>query len=329
MIELKSDELIFSFPKVHPEAVLRIRFLRTLRIPDDSETYFLPPGLGRFPLRHVDDFRDRVPPSWIEYGGVMLPMYQSEALWLKFDGDYPFLIKVGTGKINAVSGKLWTNRINRVSQNYLVAPDQPWLDGYCVGKGAIRQFVAMPLGRGYTAEEQITGKAERGGMQLLALPMKGSAYDAYQRNRFESEYYVDTVTDCQLESVGLGIAPGGRMKQEIYADPYQFEDWDLKHKSRCFVHIVNSNSWKTITGEYQPTIPLCAATYNQHNLPWFDYYNEDFDALDGAKALQHLKSIATMCSEKDHDILPENASFNMRHVIKIKGSRRRVREGEF
>lgn len=32
--------------------------------------------------------------------------------------------------------------------HYLVAPDQPWLDGFCVQKGLIRQFVAMPLGQG-------------------------------------------------------------------------------------------------------------------------------------------------------------------------------------
>ena len=47
-----------------------IRFQRTLRIPDDDRTYPLPPGLGRFPLRHVDDFADRVPETWLERGGV-------------------------------------------------------------------------------------------------------------------------------------------------------------------------------------------------------------------------------------------------------------------
>jgi hypothetical protein len=31
----------------------------------------------------------------------------------------------------------------------VVLPEQPWLDGYCVEKGYIRQFVAMPLGEGY------------------------------------------------------------------------------------------------------------------------------------------------------------------------------------
>ena len=61
MIELKNDTLKFSFPEVHPEARLEIDFQRTLRIPDDGDTYPLPPGLGRFPLRHVDDHAANVP----------------------------------------------------------------------------------------------------------------------------------------------------------------------------------------------------------------------------------------------------------------------------
>ena len=56
MIELIHDQLVFSFPDLHPHAKLRLDFQRTLRIPDDGRDYALPPGLGRFPLRHIDDF---------------------------------------------------------------------------------------------------------------------------------------------------------------------------------------------------------------------------------------------------------------------------------
>jgi hypothetical protein len=79
MIELKHNQLRFSFPEVHPKASMTIDFQRTLRIPDDDRTYPLPPGLGSFPLRHVDDHADRVPETWKRHGGVMLPMYQRRA----------------------------------------------------------------------------------------------------------------------------------------------------------------------------------------------------------------------------------------------------------
>ena len=185
MIELKNDALVFSFPKVHESAGFRLEFQRTLRIPDNSETYSLPPGLGAVPLRHVDDFAGKVPPPWVQHGGVMLPMYQAEAMWLNFDShydpkrgvEYPIALKIATGKVNAISGQAWRDGLHRRPQDYVVIPEQPWLDGYCVEKGVIRQFVAMPLGKGYTAEEQITGKAEHGGLQLMAFPMKRSEYE--------------------------------------------------------------------------------------------------------------------------------------------------------
>ena len=72
MIELRSDQLVFSFPEVHSDARLVVELQRTLRIPDDGKDYSLPPGLGSFPMRHVDDHADRAPKAWLEHGGVML-----------------------------------------------------------------------------------------------------------------------------------------------------------------------------------------------------------------------------------------------------------------
>ena len=178
MITLKNDNLEFRFPEVHRDARCTIEFQRTLRIPDDDRDYPLPPGLGRFPLRHIDDFARRLPERWRRRGGVIMPMHQAEAMWIAFGGhfDYPFAVKIATGKICAVSGNPWVNHLNEDPQDYVVLPEQPWLDGYCVEKGVIRQFVAMPLGKGYTAEEQLTGAAQHGGLQIVVYPMKRKRY---------------------------------------------------------------------------------------------------------------------------------------------------------
>ena len=133
MIELRRDALVFSFPEVHPAATVNIEFQRTLRIPDDDNNYPLPPGLGPFPLRHVDDFAARVAPSWIERGGVMLPMYQSEAMWLHFRSgydeergvSYPFAVKIAIGKVNAVSDLLISgDGVLRVVACFLVVAER-------------------------------------------------------------------------------------------------------------------------------------------------------------------------------------------------------------
>jgi hypothetical protein len=335
MITLENDNLVFRFPEVHEDAVLSVHFQRTLRIPDDDSAYPLPPGLGHFPLRHVDDFTAEVPERWIAHGGTVLPMYQSEAMWLCFGGGgyaagsdgsgfgrarYPFAIKVATGKIDAVSGESWSDGIGRSPQNYMVSPEQPWLDGYCVEEGIIRQFVAMPLGSGYSAEEQITGEAEHGGLQILAYPMKAEAYERLPKkdSRIRGLECMDL---CMMEQAsampGMGLAPGGRMKQEIYDDPYKLKDWDLKHSSRCFVHIANSLVWRQITGENPPTVPPTAKEYKRAGLPWFDYYS-DAKALKGSKKLAKLKSVATLGKKKGEVPLPENESVTPDHVIKLR-----------
>ena len=102
MITLENDRLVFRFPEVHEEARCSIEFQRTLRIPDDGKDYPLPPGLGRFPLRHLDDYARTLPAEWLSRGGVIMPMSQAEAMWINFSGgDYPFAVKVATGKICA------------------------------------------------------------------------------------------------------------------------------------------------------------------------------------------------------------------------------------
>jgi len=354
MIELKRDNLLFTFPEVHPNANLSINFQRTLRIPDDDKNYPLPPGLGSFPVRHVDNFTEKVPEQWIERGGVMFPMRQSEAMWITFnsvqattekgwdkfeplDGEYPFAVKVATGKINAVTGEPWENSLHKNPQDYLVVPDQPWLDGYCVEKGIIRQFVAMPLGSGYTAEEQITGEAEHGGLQIIVYPMKADKYEKLMSERSSYRLSLEEPLEDVSPSIDycvnfdMGLAPGGKMQQEIYEDEYGKYSWDLKHSSRCFVHINNSHAWQSITGEEPPGIPLTAKEYSENGMPWFDYYDEKSSSLGGSKKLSNLKSITEKAKEKRDDPLPENESANPKHVIKIrKGLKKnQVREGSF
>ncbi len=178
MIELRDDTLQFRFPEVHPDARCRISCFRTLRIPDDDSEYYLPPGLGEFPLKHVDDHLRGVPASWKRHGGVFLPMYQAEAMWINFEGGYPMAVKIAAGKVSALTGEPWNDGLTQGrKQDYVVIPDQPWLDGFFAGKGVIRQFVAMPLGMGLTAEEQLTGKGEHGGLQVVVYPMKAKEYE--------------------------------------------------------------------------------------------------------------------------------------------------------
>ena len=332
MVELKSNSLVFSFPETHPNAVLSIEFQRTLRIPDDGRRHRLPPGLGRFPVRHVDD-GPAVPDTWLRRGGVMLPMYQAEALWIRFHGafdaerqvPYPFAVLVAAGKINAVTGQPWTPGLHRAPQNYLVVPSQPWLDGFCVETGVIRQFVAMPLGEGYTAEEQVTGAAEYGGLQLAVLPMRREAFERRFPPR-PREWVVDGWAMC-CRSVGssargpaMGLAPGGLMTQDITSDPYAWSDWEHERSSRCFVHVCNSRMWRQYAGEAPPMRPPTAADYTKAGLPWFEYYGEG-PAVSGSGTLAGLLSVLQSGKRKGESPLPENESVEHEVVRRVRPAR--------
>ncbi|MFF9086236.1 hypothetical protein ACF1BE_07465 [Streptomyces sp. NPDC014991] len=162
-----------------------VRFVRTLRLPETG-THPLPPGLGEFPVRRVADFADRVPEQWRARGGVMLPVYLREAMWLSFAGTTePAALQVGAGKVCAVSGKRWSDRLSRRPQNYLVLPRQPWLDGINSGKGTVRQFVAVPLGLGATVEGQVTGEEVWGGIQLQSFPLRDDVLGEWRRRERE------------------------------------------------------------------------------------------------------------------------------------------------
>lgn len=437
MLELKNYKLFFQFPEVHPDARLEIVFHRTLRIPDDGRTYPLPPSLGTFPIAHVDDYKDKVPEKWVKHGGIMLPMWQSEAMWLQFCACHvpdhahvwPFAIKVSTGKRSAVTGKPWCKTLRE--GDYLVIPDQKWLDGYAIEDGVIRQFVAAPLGMGVTVEEQITGKAEFGGLQLEVWPMSCAEYmkrwpklpprpvtmrrsmlrshdsktggssfsgpswgplgsdlpgvycDISEENLSEtfdsddsfSENSVlgltsNTVTNCStagpaVASVNycadvnvvpesdmsrgistplshnvrtkgiispqavirpdMGLAPGGRMAQQVFADTYGVEVWDRSYHDRCFVHLSNSLAWRAITGKDAPTIPLSAADYSKHGFPWFESYC-DAPTVKPQSKLASLKSAVQMSIETGVPIVVENEPAQPKKVIHTK---EQVRDGKW
>jgi hypothetical protein len=308
---------------------LQITFHRTLRIPDDGKRYPLPPSLGAFPLRRVADYASKVPDGWAEQGGVFLPMYQREAMWLSFSG-VPHALKIGIGKVCAISGERWREGLVDDPQNYVVTGNQPWIDGIAAGKGTIKQFVAMPLGMGYTVEAQVTGEEKFGGVQLQAYSAKPGRGPNVRVPRLEcldeAEY-----SACSLGAPGMppppacapsagpyrasacapapqgakrsragsmGLAAGGRMEQKIYPDAFGIDTWDQSVRRRVFVHIVNSELWREITGEEPPKSPVTAKSYAAAGLPWFALYDEHAATIDPVSTLAQVKSVKQIDESK-------------------------------
>lgn len=331
MIELDKNMLNVSFPEVHPRARCSIEFQRTLRVPDDNRDYPLPAGLGSFPLFPVDDFQ--VPTSWKKHGGVFMPMYQSEAMWIRFaaQGDYPFAVKIAAGKINAVNGEQWRDALSSGPQDYCVIPEQPWLDGFSVSRDVVRQFVAMPLGEGVTAEGQLTGKEEWGGIQLILYPMKADEYERRfgQKVRVAFRGMMSDSVDMMACCYEMGIAPGGRIRQEIAEDPFGLDVWDTSASSRCYVHLLNSDAFRAVTGKAPPAKPTTSKEYEAAGIPWFDYYL-DKPALPGSSTLAKLDGLVAAVLKKG-GTPPENKPVVIAKTVRIPSATSKpvVREGDF
>lgn len=239
-------------------------------------------------------FADRVPAAWRERGGFLAPLYQREALWLQFEAApwKPNAVKVAVGGVDALTGEPWDDGLRADPQNYLVCPDQPWLDGINSGEGTVRQFVAVGLGAGDTVEEQLTGAAELGGLQLQVYdPVPGRFPDEPPPGGFQRlESAMDGLADLG-ESPGLGVAAGGTARQRIYPDPYGLETWDQEAFGVAFLWLVNSRQYQVITGEPGPPTPITARTYTEHGLPWFQLYDEDRGDLAPAGRLGRVQSL--------------------------------------
>jgi hypothetical protein len=125
----------------------------------------------------------------------------------------------------------------------------------------------------------------------------------------------------------MGLAAGGKMKQQVLEDPYDINDWDLTQRSRCFIHLANSLVWRAITKQEPPSTPRTAADYSRYGLPWFDYYTDDVKSLQGSGKLKGLKSVLEMGFQKGVQILPENQSIAFKSdQIHVLGDQRRKDE---
>lgn len=336
MLEVCNKEsLVFTFPEISKDVKFNVRFQRTIRVPDDGKEYPLPAGLGSFPIKHIEDYENKLPDSWAKHGGVMLPVHENEALWINFScsyiqerrARYPFAVMVGTGKINAINGTQWSGTLDGQNQNYVVSPGQPWIDGYRVGNGVVRQFVSVPLGEGATVEEQITGSDVHGGIQIQVFPMKLDVFKSMFPVISEEDDGPQVMYSLRKASSGLGA--GGLIKQKIYPDPFDINDWDEDISSRVFVHLLNADIWKDVTGECPPPKPAGAWLMNEAGVPWFKLNDEScIEIGSSGEPFSKIGSVGKFISKQASWLLG-NIGFKPKNIVSVKCSTAVKESGEW
>ncbi|KAJ9617244.1 hypothetical protein H2200_000965 [Cladophialophora chaetospira] len=256
-LELKHDRVqdaIRVYNGTDDSPSIMVSFHRTVRIPESRKDYPLPPALGQFPLFGAHQFSEQLPPAMAARAGVLLPMYQREAMWLSFAScsTSKFVVRPFVGGVNTISGEAMVCNMNSLirrinaplqNQDYVVVPEQKWLDGIATEPGVVRQFVAAPMSPAETSSEhstpntyegvgsalkskhhrsqsrtlapsiewQVTGKDIVGGLQLQLIP----------EHRPERMFFgpVRNTIFCRTWRSYLGQVPQGVRQYDAFKTP--------------------------------------------------------------------------------------------------------------
>jgi hypothetical protein len=113
----------------------------------------------------------------------------------------------------------------------------------------------------------------------------------------------------------MGLAAGGLMRQEISEDEYELEVWDTRHTSRCFLHLLDSHSYCSITDGLLPHPPITQKEYIANGLPWFDRYS-DKASISSNNKLSDLLTVSQLANKKGKHLW-DNDSMNISTVTNL------------
>jgi hypothetical protein len=120
----------------------------------------------------------------------------------------------------------------------------------------------------------------------------------------------------------MGLGAGGQMKQKIYPDPSGIDTWDPENSGEIFVHILNSEQYREVTGRKPPPTPVNARTYTEHGFPWFDLYDESRGDLSAPDRLAKIKSVQDLEAERGAPAAEETS------VDVVESQIRKLRHGQ-
>jgi len=301
---------------------MEVIFHRTVRVHDGRQPSNLPPSLGRMDLYPVAKYAQRCPDNW-EKEAYFLALHENEAMWMSFRPFvHPVAMLVGAGGINALTGEKLGITLEK--DNYLVAPPQPWLDGWKDKDGTVYQFVATAYkkGAGLTVAEQLMGEQSKTGAIGIAFfdpkdPSKLNAKRKPVEGRTQSisgDDFKWNMGECMALYSGesaklsaptapsaatdhflgmarttldeMGIGRGGKIIQKIYPDPHGLDKWEQAPLSTLACYLVNSEAFEEITGEKIPR-PVSSEDYSG---PWFGLQDKAEGDVAGTNKFMGLKS---------------------------------------
>lgn len=248
--------LTFAFPDLGSDARLHVTFRRTPRTAD----------LDDLPRLTSDTTLPLAQGSPTGDADAVLPMWQSEAMWIDFSSPHlhPFLVMIGVDGVNAITGTPFTGEPDFDADDYIEVPTQQALATHRRPYGDLRQFVPPSVHVGPDA-------ASPGHLlQFTVTPMRA---EAWARRR----HHAADRPDCVL----CDISRAERMRAVPRATPSRVlgplespDTWQPSLSRSGAVLVVNSATWRELTGGSPRHHPLTSTDYDARRLRWHPTYSE-------------------------------------------------------
>lgn len=245
---------------------LTIRFQRTMRLPDDGQTYRLPSGLGQFPLRRVEDFPHTAPNAWKGRGDLIMPMYESDGVLFCFSSSYRFAARIGTGLGNIVTVPI-SSCDEHDSRRYLLLPRRDQANR------AIHLEI-VPLKASIYYDDENAFFLPPNIPELFKKMILSPAIAASWENLpFIQQRYCDEEIGFQPETTYSPPPPFHETaRKHLLEIDSEAADRDQTQTAYCIIHICDATSWEKMTGLKLMYPPLTMDDYQSVGLPWFENY---------------------------------------------------------
>jgi hypothetical protein len=202
------------------------RFSVSLQRSDRVEELTQPPvSRGQLPVRQLHpDLLRKLNIDISDGESVVVPCDEDEAVWMGFCGENSrrVALKIRQGGIDAVIGNDWDESLHE-PQDYLVTPDQTSWYGLRSSDGHIRQFSRDPI-------------------ELVVYEPNQPDDPPVRRRSWNQQFYGLEENPIQAEATKFPLVP----------DPKTITFWSVKPSGRVAIYFVDSNTWKSLTGEIPP-----------------------------------------------------------------------------
>ena len=95
----------------------------------------------------------------------------------------------------------------------------------------------------------------------------------------------------------LGIGPGGSITQHIERDENDPRIWDVANSKILNVQIIDSTTFRSLTGLNPPRTPINAQMYKQMGLPFYSLWRDEGKEDGVAGAWGGLRGVAEVASK--------------------------------